>query len=78
MVAYGIISITYIIEYSFFGSHGALLLQLRPDAAGLAELGATLSTPGRQTLVRVPLLLSMSVVFVMIVREAITPRIVRS
>jgi hypothetical protein len=73
LIAYEIAALTYIIEYSFLKSHGALALQIWPDpieSMKLISYSATISTKGGQTLVRLPLFLALLAVFGMIAREA--------
>jgi tRNA A37 threonylcarbamoyladenosine synthetase subunit TsaC/SUA5/YrdC len=69
LVAYEIAAMTYIIEYGFFPSHGALALQEWPGAITLVLYADNISTKGGETLVRLPLFLALLVVFVKIARE---------
>jgi hypothetical protein len=70
LVAYEIAAMTYIIEYGFFSSHGALALQEWPGAMTLVLYADNISTKGGETLVRLPLFLALLVVFAKIAREA--------
>ena len=69
LVAYEIAVVCYLIEYSFFSSHGALVLQIWPKAVELSMYAGDISTKGGQTLVRLPLFLILLAVFVRIARE---------
>jgi hypothetical protein len=69
LAAYIIAAFTYLAEYSLFRSHGALALQLWPQAAALRSISAHLSTSGGQTLVRLPLFVSLLAVFSTVVAE---------
>lgn len=70
LVTYEIAAATYIIEYGFFASHGALALQEWPRAMTLVFYADNISTKGGETLVRLPLFLALLAVFGVIVREA--------
>ena len=70
LVAYEIAAMTYIIEYGFFPSHGALALQEWPGPMTLVLYADNISTAGGETLVRLPLFLALLVVFAKIAREA--------
>ena len=70
LVAYEIAAVCYLIEYSFFSSHGALALQIWPNAVELSMYAGDISTKGGQTLVRLPLFLILLAAFALVAREA--------
>ena len=52
---FGVLLLTYLVEYLFFPSHGALLLWLTDGAPPLVDISRNGSTPGAQTLLRLPM-----------------------
>ena len=70
IVAYEIAVIAYLIEFSFLPSHGALALQIWPDAVELTMYSGDIFSKGGQTLVRLPLFLILLAVFALVAREA--------
>jgi hypothetical protein len=68
-VSYAVGTITYLIEYSFFISHGALAAQIRPK---LSEFAFSISTRRAQT-IRFPLFLGMMMVFLLTIHDLFKP-----
>ena len=77
LASYAIASCTYLVEYALFDSHGSFLVALRPEDPRIAHWSQALSTPGAQTLVRLPLFVSfLALLFagaVMIWRSRVVP-----
>lgn len=77
LASYAIAACTYLVEYALFDSHGSFLVALRPEDPRIARWSAALSTPGAQTLVRLPLFVTFLVLLsagaVLVWRSRVAP-----
>jgi hypothetical protein len=64
LVSYGIAAVTYVVEYALVGSQGRFLVAFFPGSARLENASERLSSPGAQTLLRLPLFVAFLVLLV--------------
>ena len=64
LVCYVVAALDWIIEYAFFSALGRFIVAFFDESNFLARVSGKLSTPGAQTVVRIPLLAAFLVLLV--------------